>query len=176
MQPTKQLILSWGSWDDSEGEESSPCSLRNVAVDTTQVCTLKDLSISCPLLNHRTGWQERQALEQNQLRLLVGKYALSASVSHIEKKMRTLPFLLFQAWHLSPLQHLLFLQDRQLCCPEFSGAGFQGLGEGAACSLHPPEPGWVRNSGQPGRIDKSTLTKQLTCKLMERKVGLRCKC
>lgn len=86
MQPTKQLILSWGSWDDSEGEESSPCSLRNVAVDTTQVCTLKDLSISCPLLNHRTGWQERQALEQNQLRLLVGKYALSASVSHIEKK------------------------------------------------------------------------------------------
>lgn len=41
-------------------------------------------------------------------------------------KMRTLPFLLFQAWHFSPLQHLPLMQDRQLCCPEFLGAEFQG--------------------------------------------------
>lgn len=54
------------------------------------------------------------------------------------------------------------------------GCRISGLMRGG--SPHPPEPGWVRKSGQPGRIDKGTLTKQLTCKLMERKVGLRCKC
>ena len=39
-------------------------------------------------------------------------------------------------------------------------------------SLDPGSPGWVRESGPPGKKDKRTLTKQPTCKLMERKVKL----
>lgn len=36
VQLTKQLFLSGESWDDFEGEESSPSSLRNMKVDMIQ--------------------------------------------------------------------------------------------------------------------------------------------
>lgn len=118
---------------------------------------------------------------RHQLRVLEAGFHATASasgsgwsVSHLENHcIAPLTTWSATAWHFTPpsrppcrAPHSLPMQGAN------GGASAEEAVGGGSLTLDPGSPGWVRESGPPGKKDKRTLTKQPTCKLMERKVKL----